>query len=176
LDVVSFADLGWELFNDRDKFNIAEHLVVGNILDFSIEGKAANMLDGKMKVVWCSAVLHQFAWDQCIAACRRRVRFAKGPGSLIVGCQVGSRAAEGDLDMHAVTKGVAVEGRIAETQPFKHNAESMRRMWKRVAEELDIVLVVSATWTEWTDFGCKAERCRVMGNDMGVLERTVKLL
>ena len=60
LDLVSFWDLGWDLFNDRAKFDIEAQLTLGDILDFSTTSDAARLLDGKMDVVWCSAVLHQF--------------------------------------------------------------------------------------------------------------------
>jgi hypothetical protein len=175
LDIISFADLGWELFNDRERFDISDQLVLGDILDFATDSSAVRILDGEMDVVWCSAVLHQFTWAQSIPACKRFVRFTKGSGSLVVGCQVGGREKEGVLDMHEISKGKAEKGGV-EASPFKHNAQSLERMWRCVGEELGVKLEVSARWREWGDFGCEEERYRLMGSDMGVLEWTVKLL
>jgi hypothetical protein len=83
-----------------------------------VESEAADMLDGEMNIVWCSAVLHQVTWDQCVTACRPLVRFARGPGSLTVGCQVDSRAAEGELDMCTIAKEMGGERESAYTQSF----------------------------------------------------------
>jgi hypothetical protein len=137
LDIISFADLGWELFNDRERFDIWDRLVLGDILDFATDSSAVRILDEEMDVVWCSAVLHQFTWVQSIAACKRLVRFTKGSGSLVVGYQVGGREEEGVLDIHEISKGKAEKGGV-EASPFKHNAQSLESMWRCVGEELGL--------------------------------------
>jgi hypothetical protein len=141
LDVISFANLGWELFNDRDRFDVKNRLIVGVILDFYTDNEAAKMLDEEMKVVWRSAVLYQFTWDQGVEACKRFVRLTRGAGSLVMGCQVVSRYEGDGLDMREITKGKAE----VETRLFKHNVRSIERMWRCVGEELGIALEVSAT-------------------------------
>ena len=176
LDLVPFWDLGWELFNDKAKFDITAHLLQGDILDLSETSGAAQRLDGKMDVVWCSALLHQFPWAKQIAACKRLLRFSVGTGALIAGCQTGSKGEESTYDMQTITKGRATEGRTEDTKPFKHNASSMERMWKAVGEELGLELEVSAMCGGWKQYGCEETRCQFMGDDVGVLEFTVKVL
>lgn len=168
LDILPFWDLGYELFRDEGRF--AAKTVIGDILDASNESDAAQLLDGKMDVLWISAVLHQFTWDRCVQACKRLVRYAKGPGSLIVGAGVGSNKEDGESNMQRLT------GQKGKNDPYKQNKESMERLWRVVGEELGVELGVQAVWRKWEEFGCEPERCKVMGPDMGVLEFTVRLL
>lgn len=175
LDIVPFWDLGWELFNDTDKFGLKEgkQLIMGDILDTGTTSAAATLLDGKMSVVWVSAVLHQFNWTQGVAACKRLVRFTCGPGAIIAGAQVGSKESQGKINLHGMAGRKELED---DKQAVRHSCESMRRMWEAVGEELGTKLEVEASWKGWRDFGCEEERCKFMGADMGVLEFTVRLL
>lgn len=58
LDIVDLLPMGQELFRDADRFDMTGRFIVGNVLDGGSETEAARMLDGRMDVVWCSAVLH----------------------------------------------------------------------------------------------------------------------
>ena len=111
-----------------------------------------------------------------MASCKRLLRFSKGTGALIVGCQTGSRGEESRYDVQGTTKGRASEGKTEDTAPFKHNAASMERMWKVVGEELGIKLDVRAAWGPWKAWGTEETRCAFLGEDVGVVEFTVKVL
>jgi len=52
-----------------------------------------------MDVVWCAAVIHMFPWNEQVAACKRLIHFTKGPGSMIMACQVGKQETAGELRM-----------------------------------------------------------------------------
>ncbi|KAF2703278.1 hypothetical protein K504DRAFT_451787 [Pleomassaria siparia CBS 279.74] len=158
-----------ELFNDWGKFSAKN--VLGDVLDFDASSEQAKLLDGKMDVVWRSAVIHQFTWDKQIAECKRLVQFSKGAGSLIVGCGVGRKGDEEGIKMQERT-----EGKFTGTEPFKHNAASTEKMWRAVGSELGMKLKASAKWSTWEDFGCQKGRCDFMGPDMGVVEFTVELV
>jgi SAM-dependent methyltransferase len=170
LDLLPFWNLGYELFNDRGKFTVKT--VLGDILDFNPESPAAQLLDGKMDVVWSSAVIHQFPWDKQVLACKRLIQFSKGSGALIAGCGVGSSMEdiEGELDTEAITK-----GKYKGQGTLKHNVASMERMWNVVGEDLGIKLDVSVNWKSFEDYGCQEGRCVYLGEGMGVLGFTVKL-
>lgn len=172
LDVLPFWEQGWELFNDREKFDLSGRVVVGDVLDFSAGSEASRLLDGRMDVVWSSAVLHQFAWDKQVVACKRLLRYTKGRGSFVFGCLAGSCKAAGDIEMERMTGG----GVKRAEEPFKHDKESFERLWGVVGEEVGMGLEVEVRWTEWGDWGCEVERARFMGEDMGVLEFTVRIV
>lgn len=171
LDILPFWELGWELFNDKEKFDMEGRYVVGDILDSGSESEAAKLLDGKMDVVWSSAVIHQFPWDKAVLACKRMIQYTKGPGSFIFGCIVGSSQDEGPVEMEKMTK-VKTDG----TKPFRHNASSMKRLWMEVAEGVGLKIEVEAKVGKWEDYGCDPERCKVMGPDVGILDYSVKIL
>jgi hypothetical protein len=175
MDIVPFWDLGWELFRDEGKFGVkeGEQLIIGDVLDFSTTSEAAVRLDGKMDVVWISAVLHQFNWKQGVAACKRLVRFTRGSGCVIAGAQVGSKEAQGKINLYGLAGRKGVE---EDEQPVRHSSESIKRMWEAVGEEMGIKMEVEASWKAWGEFGCQEEVCRFMGEGMGVVEFTVRLI
>lgn len=170
LDIISFANLGWELFNDHERFNIGKRLLVVDVLDESASSSMTGLLDGKMDVIWCSAVLRQFPGATAVRACKRLVRFSRGAQCVIFGAQVGSKEGEGKIDMKTITEQMAED-----TKPFKHNASSFERMWKQVGEESGVDLEAKAIWKDWEEFGYEKERCKIMGPDIGVLEWNARI-
>lgn len=173
LDIIDFLDQGYELFNDRESFSLKGRNVIGDILDSDEESNAAKLLDGKMDIVWCAAILHQFSWDNQITACKRLLRYSNGPGSIILGCIAGSLTSSGLVDVSKLTGGKMV---MAGDPPYRHNAESMKRLWNEVGNSLGIKLEAQAGLKTWEEFGIEQERGNTVGENMGVLEFTVRPL
>lgn len=171
LDIIDFLPLGNELFCDADRFDLNGQFLVGDILDSDSSSQAAQLLDGKMHIVWCSAILHQFPWYRAVRACQRLVQYSTGPGALIIGAIVGSSKTEGTADMKGLTK-----GRSTGPEAFKHNATSLERLWKEVGNTLNLNLRVTTNWKSWNAWGCDEERCKIMGDAYGVLEWTTTIL
>lgn len=122
----AFMDLGFELFRDRktlkSTFFPADIL---NEKDLLLRG-----LDGQMDIVYLGLFLHHFDFETCVQVCVRVSKLLKPqPGSLVMGCQVGSLVGD--------TKGIQIpSGGIL----WRHDIESFERVWKEVGE---------LTRTEW---------------------------
>jgi hypothetical protein len=120
---ISFIDMGYELFRDRDSFGA--HFAVGNVLEPVGAASAQStlaQLDGKIDIVFCSSLLHVFSWDQMIAAVKRMVALTtEGPGAIICGRQLGSTE-PGDLPLPSGSS-------------YRHSPESFKKFFAQVGEE-----------------------------------------
>ncbi|KAF2120402.1 hypothetical protein BDV96DRAFT_567159 [Lophiotrema nucula] len=167
IDLLPFWETGYELYKDEGRFDAK--YIIGDILDFEEESEQARAFDGKMDVVWSSAVIHQFPWAQQVLALKRLVKFAKkGSGSLVAGAMVGSPQRSGDARMGELSK-----GQFKGEEAFRHNVESMTRLWAEVEKEVGVELDVDVKWRTWEDYGADEKRCGFFGEEMGVLEFTV---
>lgn len=171
LDIVDLLPLGHELFRDADRFDMTGRFVLGDVLDERNGTEAARLLDGRMDVVWCSAVLHQFPWDKTVRACKRLLRYSVGSGAMIIGAIAGVSEKGATADMQRLS-----QGRLTGEEPFQHSAESLARLWNEVGQDLALPLRVAAAWRPWSSWGCDEERCKYLGPDFGVLEWTVYVL
>ena len=171
LDLLDYADLGAELFNDAERFSIRGRFAIGDILDSSTESESSRLFDGKMDIVWCALVIHLFPWDKQVSACKRLVQYTAGPGSMILACQVGKKDIFGNFALHKVT-----DGKFKGTEPFGHSVETLRRLWIQAGEEAGVKLSVDTRWVEYEDYGLEPKRSKWLGQEMGVLECTVLLL
>lgn len=124
IDIVSYADVSYDLFRDRDTFK--GHFIQADILsDDSVE---LNALKGKADVIVVSQLLHQWTWDNQVKAAKALVSYTK-PGSLIVGNQIGN---SGAFELTLKQPPVSI---------WRHNVESFQKMFN---EE-----VGPATGTTW---------------------------
>jgi len=171
LDIIGSLPLGHDLFRDADRFGMTGRFVMGDVLDEGNEAEAARMLDGRMDVVWCSAVLHQFPWDKAARACKRLLRYSVGSGAMIIGAIVGTSEKGAAADIRRMS-----QGRLVGEEPFQHSAESLERLWTDVGRDLAMHLRVTTAWRPWSSWGCDEERCKYLGPDFGVLEWTVHVL
>ena len=124
-----FTDLGYELFQDRDRLQAT--FLSGDVLaePGSKESGQLDELLGKIDIVLASSFLHVWDWDDMLVAIKRLVSFTKPQaGSMVVGRQMGSSVA-GSFSM-PTKKG----------SNYRHNVESMQKMWKQLGAE---------TGTEW---------------------------
>ena len=119
-----FIDIGYELFQDRDKLHAT--FLSGDILatPHTKESGQLDLLCGKIDVVFASSFLHIWDWDDMLTATKRLVSFTSAKaGSMVVGRQLGSRVAGSHF--MPTKKGTS----------YRHNVESMQRFWEQVAEE-----------------------------------------
>jgi SAM-dependent methyltransferase len=157
-DIVNHWDLGYEFFNDRDRF-LASYVES----DILFPNKELSKLHGKMDVIFIVHVLHQWDWATQILACKELVRLLKAaPGSLVVGYQGGTK------DLAARTKWNKENNQNKFTL---HDADTFRRMWDVVGEE---------TGTKWSteaemvdELNYRTEETSYLGPDFGLLRFSV---
>lgn len=121
-----FIELGYELFNDRDRFN--GPIVAANILE-PLEGSSLAEMIGSLDVVQLGMILHLFTWDEQVAAFENAIKLLKKEVSTLV---IGQ--ATGHLD------GVETGGAWGR-KTFKHNVDTFKELVQDVGKR---------TSTEWT--------------------------
>ena len=113
--VPEFLDLGFELFNDREKFG-PDTFIAANMLDPNDEG--LKKLDGKVTIIHVANFFHLFDRDQQVSAATRMIKFLK-PGvkdAVIIGGNIGSLKP----DTFTARNGTA---------RFLHDPETFQEMW-----------------------------------------------
>ncbi|KAI1826714.1 hypothetical protein F4861DRAFT_42471 [Xylaria intraflava] len=115
-----FQELGYELFNDRNKFKAK--FVVGDVLTRDSTDKRLDVLDGKMTFVHASSFFHMFTWDDQLRAAMRMIRFLdpKAPSAMIFGRQ----AATLRPNAH----------QIGANHAYLHSPETWQKLWDEVGE------------------------------------------
>ncbi|KAJ5692641.1 porphobilinogen deaminase protein [Penicillium macrosclerotiorum] len=127
-----FLDLGFELFNDREKFE-PDSFVAADLLDPSDEG--SKKLDGKITLISAGNFFHLFDRDQQLLAAKRMVKFLK-PGvtdAVILGGHIGSLKPGNST---AVTGGTR----------FLHDPVTFQELWDEVGRTTGTEWKVSSTW------------------------------
>lgn len=118
-----FIDIGYELFRDENKFPKSEHFVApADIFDFSTESELSKKCDGKVGILYSTAVFHLFDRDRQMKMANRCLQLMtkKAGRVLICGSQGGNinpgrREREGSSSFH-------------------HNTESWKTMWEEVVQ------------------------------------------
>lgn len=127
-----FLDLGFELFNDREKFG-PDSFVAANLLDPSDEG--SKKLEGKVTLICAGNFFHLFDRDQQLFAATKMIKFLK-PGvtdAVILGGQIGS-SKPGNFT--AVTGGTR----------FLHDPETFQELWDEAGRTTGTKWKVSSKW------------------------------
>lgn len=127
-----FLDLGFELFNDREKFG-PDSFVAADLLDPSDEG--SKKLDGKVTLISAGNFFHLFDWDNQVLAATRMIKFLK-PGvtdAIVLGGQIGS-SKPGNFT--TVTGGTR----------FLHNPETFQELWDEAGRTTGTKWNVSSRW------------------------------
>ena len=122
--VPGFFDLGFDFYNDRDRFH-GRFLEADGSKDLTTS--ALGRLKGQVDVIWCPKYLHIYDREhQVQVACNLIQLLRPRAGSLFVGSQNGLPEPE-DL----VLQGQTFEGQ--QSSAFLGNAETMREIWNEVA-------------------------------------------
>ncbi|KAJ7871586.1 hypothetical protein B0H13DRAFT_1032531 [Mycena leptocephala] len=140
VDIVSHWDVGYSLYRDRDRFKA--HFIEGDFL--STENPALTALHGRVDVLSVSAVLHHWDFRQQRAAVERLVSFTAGPGSIVLGYQVGN------VEAKEVSK---VFGGAALPTIYLHDPASFAKMWREVSTTTGTKWDIKARLLRWEDVG-----------------------
>lgn len=127
-----FLSLGFECFNDGDRLP-KDHFIAADF--FSDFDSRLEALKGTVSVIHTGAFLHLFPWDKCARAVKRMIELSKSePGSMVLGRVLGRREAA-----HVCHEG------MPNSLMYRHNEESMKKMWKEVGES------TGTKWEVWTN-------------------------
>lgn len=121
-----FISLGYELFQDRDRFQA--QFVVGDALNSS---PSLEPLDGQFDIIHASSFLHLFGWDEQVRIGARLVRFFKPEtkeAAMIVGRQVGAYEAPS----LQVWREQLAEGTV---KNYRHDLKSWQLLWDEIGEK-----------------------------------------
>ncbi|KAL9121468.1 MAG: hypothetical protein Q9187_001970 [Circinaria calcarea] len=140
VDIVSHWDVGYALFNDKDRF--AARFIEADIL--SSDHPALLALRGRVDIISVSAVMHQWAWRGQVEAAKKLVALSK-PGSLVVGYQIGN------------LEGKRVVNRFSQVPQWRHDPASFEMMWNQVGAETGSTWETKACLRSWEDMGWDPE-------------------
>ncbi|TGO50348.1 hypothetical protein BOTNAR_0396g00010 [Botryotinia narcissicola] len=82
------------------------------IYDGAPSDKIYLSISGEVDIIAVTQVIHQWVWEGQVKAAKQLIRFTKGPGSMIVGNQIGNSKAQ-----------------------ERHNPESFAKLWDLVGQE-----------------------------------------
>jgi hypothetical protein len=123
-----FVDLGYDLFQDRDREGEKINFLTANIFD---DDSSLNELNGKISIVYTGSFFHLFNWSEQFDVAKRIVTILKPePGVLLCGRQVGNTS-PGEY---------AAGGYGGEKSRYRHDPKSWADFWDEVGE---------ATNTKW---------------------------
>ncbi|KAJ4412915.1 hypothetical protein N0V82_008675 [Gnomoniopsis sp. IMI 355080] len=133
-----FVDLGYELFQDRDRFQA--RFVVGDVLNSSPSLKP---LDGQFDIIHASSLLHLFGWDDQVRLGTRLVRFfnPEAKAAMVVGRQVAVYEAP---SLEAWRKQQATEHADGKRHNYHHDLKSWQLLWDEIGDK---------TGTKWKTSG-----------------------
>lgn len=140
-----FIKLGYKLFRDRHRLP-ATSFVAGDVLAAVMPGSHDDplaRLDGHFDILHTASFFHLFGWDDQVRVGERIVRFfrpdARAP--LVLGRQVGNLQSE------------AVENMSGTAEIYRHNPESMQRLWDEIGARTGTRWSVDATVIDLQDDG-----------------------
>ena len=118
------VELGYDLFNDRDR--LRAHLFAADVLKLEESHELGELRSG-VDLIQASQALHVFDLDDMVQAAKNLVALSRTqPGSIIAGNQMGSH----NPGSYEMLKSCTCTGRM-----YRHNEESMERFWQRVGQE-----------------------------------------
>ncbi|OAK94458.1 hypothetical protein IQ06DRAFT_85246 [Phaeosphaeriaceae sp. SRC1lsM3a] len=122
-----FIELGYKLFNDRDK--LRSQFVVADILDPS---SSIHDLRGQMDMIYTGSFFHLWGLQKQKEVSRAVASLLRPrAGSMILGRQVASA--------EACEKTSTPGGTM-----YRHNVESFKLLWKEIGEDLGVSFIVDA--------------------------------
>jgi SAM-dependent methyltransferase len=121
-----FIELGYKLFQDRDK--LRTKFLVADIFDSSSPLKD---LQGIIDIVYAGSFFHLWGLQQQKEVSKAvALLHCPRPGSMIIGRQIG-----------AVEAG---EKTSATGTMFRHNPDSLKKLWKEIGDDLGVTFTVEA--------------------------------
>ena len=158
VDIVSHWDVGFNLFRDRDCF--LAHFIEADILAPEMT-PALQQLEAHVDVLAIFHVLQQWDWKDQVACAKRLVDFTRGPGSMIAGAQMGN--------INPNEKAA----KTFEVPQYRHNPESMARLWDQVGAETSTSWKTQAWLRTQEDMGWDPKKYEWQDNTARVIEFVV---
>ncbi|PWY73029.1 hypothetical protein BO70DRAFT_364781 [Aspergillus heteromorphus CBS 117.55] len=118
-DVVSFWDIGYEMFQDKDRFKCRFYQA-----DLMDPNGALQKFQHSIDIIHISKVLHQWSFDRQVEACEHLVGLSR-EGTMIVGDQMGGETAH-ELIPYPDLPGL-----------WMHDENSWREMWEIISKKTD---------------------------------------
>jgi len=135
----AFEAAGHELFRDQDRFD-SSHFIMGDIFS---DTDCLAKLRGSWDMIHITMFLHVFSLEGQERACENMLRLLKNaPHSTVFGTQTG-RLDAGELVLQPPMCEPGEHKTI-----FRHNKETMKEMWEKVAKSAGIKVQV---WTEYDE-------------------------
>jgi SAM-dependent methyltransferase len=125
-----YIHLGYKLFGDQD--TLRTKFITANIFD---EKSALTELQGQFDMIYAGSFFHLWGYEDQVKASKSVAQLLRPQkGSTIYGRQVGS---------------VNAETRSHRTNPtgtmYRHNIESLQKMWREIGDDLGVSFTVEAT-------------------------------
>ena len=161
VDIVNHWDIGYDMFRDRDIFSAT--FVEADILHPNEELLSMN---GRMDVINVTLLLHQWDWAGQIAIARNLVALSRGPGTLVVGFQVGS---SGPNRIGPRSE----ENPLGTNEVFWHSPDTFALMWEEVGKATETKWEVQAELLTWEEIGWNRAERGFMGDCARILQFVV---
>jgi SAM-dependent methyltransferase len=118
-----FFDIGYELFNDRDRLQTT--FIVADVFN---DASSLSALAGQMNIIYTGAFFHLFNLEEQETIALRIIQLLKPqPGSLIIGRQSGSES-PGEYSRSGDKGG---------RKHFRHNVQTWTELWGRVGRRTE---------------------------------------
>jgi hypothetical protein len=153
-DIVNHFDLGYEFFNDKDRFHV--RYIESDLLFPNSEMK---QLHGQINVISIVHVLHQWNWDTQVFACKELVKYSK-PGSVVIGYQGGT---------NDIAKRTKLSKENGHPEFTLHDTETFQRMWNVVGEETGTEWSTESMIVPWNELAYRDEEVAYIGPDFVLL-------
>ena len=144
IDVVSFWDLGKEMFRDPE---FEGRFVECDVMKLDACSELLE-LKGKTDIINISAVLHQWDWGQQAAAVTQIIQLSK-VGTMVVGYQIGN-ADSNERQMDAEFNSVKI---------LKQSPETFARLWREAGESTGTIWETEASMRSFESIGWDTEDC-----------------
>lgn len=121
---LEFVDLGYELFQDKER--LKAHFLEADVFEVDDEaegGKELRNLDGTIDIIHAASFLHLFSWDEQVQAGMRMVRLMT-EDSLVLGRQAGS-SEPGEYERRTYKSGTR----------YLHDPDSFQKLWDVIGEK-----------------------------------------
>ncbi|KAF2648852.1 hypothetical protein K491DRAFT_771846 [Lophiostoma macrostomum CBS 122681] len=155
LDLVNHWDLGYDLYRDRQTFNV-EYIEADLLAPPSSQMRA--VLQGKIDIFGATHLLHNWDWGTQVRAVSNIVALSK-VGSLVVGFQVGTR-----------NEGVKWDVDNGKEKPAFHSLGTFERVWEEAGRATGTKWSVEGRLREWGMLGYREGETAYLGEDSQILE------
>lgn len=158
-DIVSHWEVGYEMFNDRDRFEA--NFIEADLLNIEAKPELIAM-KGTFGVIYAAQLLHQWGWEKQVEACKKIVELS-AKGAMVIGIQIG--LLEGRLKHLKTDK--------ADAYHFFHDPETFQKLWDQAGEETETKWNSDSRLKTFEEIGMDSKDAAYLGPDARILEFAV---